>query len=84
MSDIPIVIFNGSKMPYISIGTAYGGINYCGHEYTYLPDRDAFLLSSLVKKYIAFNRKFRNRGGFWEEFIKYLNENNERNKTKKL
>jgi hypothetical protein len=59
------IILEASKQPYLSLGVRYGGIKFQGKEYSYIPTKDAFILSSLMPKY----RKHFKSGGTWEEFL---------------
>lgn len=56
----PIVILEGSKQPYISLGISFGGIKIEGTEYVYQPARDAFIRKDWVKK---------TKGRTWEQFL---------------
>lgn len=51
MSKAPILILNGSRQPYLSIGRHFGGVKAWGHEYLYMPLQDAFLRKDYVKEY---------------------------------
>jgi len=64
----PILILHGSKQPYLSIGCRFGGIKAYGHEYLYIPPRDAFLRKDWVKKLAAHNKK----RGTWDEFVELV------------
>jgi hypothetical protein len=55
-----IVILEGSKQPYIAIGSHFGGINLEGVQYIYHPVRDAFIRKDWVKKM---------KGKTWEQFL---------------
>lgn len=46
----PILIMQGSKQPYLSVGIYFGGINAFGKEYYYDPKNDAFIRKDYVKK----------------------------------
>jgi hypothetical protein len=56
----PIVIEDGSKQPYISIGRNFGAIKIENVEYIYQPARDAFIRKDWVK---------RTKGKSWEQFM---------------
>jgi hypothetical protein len=56
----PIVILEGSKQPYISIGRHFGGIKIENVEYVYQPARDAFIRKDWAK---------RTKGKSWEQFL---------------
>jgi hypothetical protein len=56
----PIVILDGSKQPYISIGRHFGGIKIDNIEYVYQPARDAFIRKDWAK---------RTKGKSWEQFL---------------
>ena len=56
----PIVILDGSKQPYISIGRHFGGIKIENVEYVYQPARDAFIRKDWAK---------RTKGKSWEQFL---------------
>jgi hypothetical protein len=56
----PIVILEGSKQPYISIGRHFGGIKIENIEYVYQPARDAFIRKDWAK---------RTKGKSWEQFL---------------
>ena len=56
----PIVILEGSKQPYISIGRHFGGIKIENVEYIYQPVRDAFIRKDWAK---------RTKGKSWEQFL---------------
>jgi hypothetical protein len=56
----PIVILEGSKQPYISLGRHFGGIKIENVEYIYQPARDAFIRKDWVKKM---------KGKTWEQFL---------------
>lgn len=65
MKESPILILEGSKQPYLSIGVHYGGLNVFGYEFVYISTHDAFIRKDYVKKY----NKHKKSGGNWEEFI---------------
>lgn len=67
-SEVPILILQGSKQPYLSIGIYSGGIIFQGKEYMYMPTQDAFLRSDYVKEY----RKHSKQGKTWDEFVEYV------------
>lgn len=56
----PIVILEGSKQPYISLGVRFGGIKIENVEYIYQPTRDAFIRKDWVKK---------TKGKSWDQFL---------------
>jgi hypothetical protein len=56
----PIVILEGSKQPYISIGRHFSGIKINNVEYIYQPARDAFIRKDWAK---------RTKGKSWEQFL---------------
>lgn len=56
----PIVILEGSKQPYISLGCKFGGIKIENVEYIYQPARDAFIRKDWVKK---------TKGKSWQQFL---------------
>ena len=66
--NAPILILNGSKQPYLSIGIRYGGVKAFGYEYLYLQNQDAFLRNDFVKKF----NKHKKDGGDWNSFIDYV------------
>lgn len=61
----PILIFNVSKQPYLSIGRHYGGIKYWGYSYIYYPEKDAYIRQDYVK---VFNKMKKN----WDEFTAHV------------
>jgi len=67
-TEAPILILQGSKQPYLSIGVHTGGINFQGKAYYYMPQQDAFLQADYMKEY----NKQRKQGKTWEQFIEYV------------
>ncbi len=67
-SEAPILILEGSKQPFLSVGRHFGGIKAFGSEYLYMPNEDAFLRKDFVKKFSAQKKK----GGTWDEFIDFV------------
>ena len=65
MSKAPILILNGSRQPYLSIGRHFGGVKAWGHQYLYMPLQDAFLRKDYVKEY----SKQKKAGYDWNYFI---------------
>lgn len=66
--NAPILILQGSKQPYLSIGRHFGGVKSWGYEYLYMPPQDAFLRKDYVKKY----NKHKKAGHSWEKFVEYV------------
>ena len=64
----PILILNGSKQPYLSIGIHYGGVKAFGKEYYYIPPKDAFIDKKYIKTY---NKMMKDKDG-WEKFIEFV------------
>jgi hypothetical protein len=64
----PILILEGSKQPYLSIGRHYGGIRAFGYDYVYFTSHDAFIKKDYVRKY----NKHKKSGGKWEGFIEFI------------
>ena len=64
----PIIILQGSKQPYLSLGIHYGGVKVFGYEYYYLPNEDAFLRIDYLKKY----NKHKKIGQNWETFVGFV------------
>ena len=64
----PILILEGSKQPYLSIGRHYGGVKAWGYEYLYIQPQDAFLRKDYVKQY----NKHKKAGHSWESFIEFV------------
>lgn len=61
--NAPIVILNASKLPYLSIGVKFGGINAYGVPYVYIKETDAYVQSKYIKE--LKNLK-------WNNFIEYI------------
>lgn len=63
----PILIFNVTQQPFLSIGRHYGGVRAWGYEYHYYPDKDAYIRKDYVK---LFNKLKKNWELFTEEVKK--------------
>ena len=68
MDNAPILILEGSKKPYLSVGRHYGGVKVFGYEYLYIPIHDAFLRKDFVKKF----NKHKKDGGDWNSLIDFM------------
>lgn len=67
----PILIMQGSKQPYLSIGRLYGGVNAFGYEYVYIPAQDAFIRKDYVKEF----NKHKKSGKSWLQFMEFVGIN---------
>lgn len=63
-----ILILQASKQPYLAIGIRYGGIKLNGHEYHYLPLKDAYIRQDYQKVL----KKQMKEGKSWEDFIEFV------------
>ena len=68
MTEVPILILDGSRQPFLSLGCRFGGVKAFGHDYTYYPERDFFLRKDYVKVFKKHNKE----GGSWEDFVEKI------------
>ncbi len=61
--NAPIVIKDASKLPFLSIGVKFGGINAYGVPYVYILETDSYVQSAYIKE--LKKRK-------WDNFIEYI------------
>ena len=64
----PILIYNVSRQPYISIARHYGGIKIQNVEYIYQPVKDVLIRKDWVKK---------TKGISWEKFVGLVKKSEE-------
>lgn len=64
----PILILDGSKQPFLSIGCRFGGMTVWNRKYIYMAEQDAFLREDFVKKFNAHKKA----KGTWEQFIEVI------------
>jgi hypothetical protein len=64
----PILIYNVSRQPYISIARHYGGIKIQNVEYIYQPVKDVLIRKDWVKK---------TKGISWEKFVELVKKSEE-------
>ena len=64
----PILIYNVSRQPYISIARHYGGIKIQNVEYVYQPVKDVLIRKDWVKK---------TKGISWEKFVELVKKSEE-------
>lgn len=64
----PILIYEVSRQPYISIARHYGGIKIQGVEYVYQPVKDVLIRKDWVKK---------TKGISWEKFVELVKNTQE-------
>jgi hypothetical protein len=67
-NQTPILIQQASAQPYISIGCRFGRIKLNGKEYTYIPEKDAFLRKDFINKY---NQHVKEKKD-WDSFVEKL------------
>lgn len=59
----PIIILNASQQPFLSIGVRFGGIEFQGHKFFYIPETDAYVRKDYMKKLKAMK---------WPKFVEYV------------
>jgi hypothetical protein len=64
----PILIYNVSRQPYISIARHYGGIKIQNVEYIYQPVKDVLIRKDWVKK---------TKGISWDKFVELVKKSEE-------
>ena len=64
----PILIYEVSKQPYISIAKHYGGIKIQNVEYVYQPAKDVLIRKDWVKK---------TKGISWDKFMELVKNSQE-------
>jgi hypothetical protein len=67
--NAPILIMEASNQPYLSLGCKFGGIKAFGHEYLYIPPKDAFLRKDYVKEYSKHINKEKKS---WDSFVEKI------------
>lgn len=65
----PILILSASQQPYLSLGCRFGGVKAFGHEYIYIPPKDAFLRKDYVKEY---SKQINKEKKTWDAFVEYV------------
>ena len=50
--NAPILILEGSKQPYLSVGRHYGGVKAFGYEYLFFYERILSINSTNIKKMV--------------------------------
>ena len=64
----PILIYNVSRQPYISIARHFGGIKIQNVEYVYQPVKDVLIRKDWVKK---------TKGISWDKFVELVKKSEE-------